>query len=46
MSSSFKSKSKSKSLTFESKSKPKFSKIGLESDWSPSPGLESYNSGC
>ena len=40
----FKPKSKSKSLAFESKSKSNSSKIGLESDLSPSPGLESYNS--
>ena len=49
-SSPFKSKSKSlafesKSLAFESKSSPSPQEIGLESDSSPSPGLESYNSG-
>jgi len=38
-------KSKSKSLAFKSKSKSKSSKIGLESDLSPSPRLDSYNSG-
>ena len=43
-SSRFKSKSKSKSLAFESKSSPSPQEIGLESDLSPSPGLESYNS--
>ena len=37
-------KSKSKSLAFESKSSPSPQEIGLESDLSPSPGLESYNS--
>ena len=44
-SSPFKSKSKSKSLAFESKSSPSPQEIGLESDLSPSPGLEYYNSG-
>jgi len=38
-------KSKSKSLAFESKSSPSPQEIGLESDFSPSPGLESYYSG-
>ena len=37
-------KSKSKSLAFESKSSPSPQEIGLESDLSPSPVLESYNS--
>jgi len=32
-------------LAFESKSSPSPQEIGLESDLSPSPGLESYNSG-
>jgi len=32
-------------LAFESKSSPSPQEIGLESDLSPSPGLECYNSG-